>query len=278
VVTLSKDLILESFTNALTAITLILAVTGTTGGEGRLQGRLLPVSPNQLALLLGPPILVSLWRVLHDRGRRFEVPLLVLLTALALFTGSRTGLLGLLLGVFVLVVMAPRVNTGTFLAVVLGFPVLFYVVAFTPVVTHYFTRQGEGRITTLNSRTIAWQSAFSGGKGFWEHWFGGGLAIKTVSVTGSYWDTQVLDSSWVSAYVQAGAVGMTLLALWSLATVWRSATSPLPHRSVVLALAAYVLTRSFLENGLLDAYALNVLILVPALLAEARPITRPPDS
>jgi hypothetical protein len=275
VVTLSKDVVLETLCNTLAGIGLLLALTGTTAGTGRLQGRLLPVSPNQLALLLGPPILMSLWRLLNGRARKFEGTLLVLLVALTLFTGSRTGLLGLLLAVFILVVMAPRVSTRTFLAVVLGCPAAFYVVAFTPVVSHYFIRQGEGRITTLNSRTIAWQSAFSGGKSFWEQWFGGGLAIKTVSVTGTYWDTQVLDSSWVSAYVQAGALGMILLGIWALATLWRSATSPLPQRSMLLALAAYVLVRSFLENGLLDAFALNVMILVPALLVEARPIQDP---
>jgi hypothetical protein len=272
VVTCSTDLVLATFTNALTGIALALAVTGTTGGESRLQGRLLPVSPNQLALLLGPPILLSLWRILQGRRRRFELLLLLVLLAMALATGSRTGLLGLLLGVFILVVLAPTVGTATFVSSTIGAPALFYVLAFTPVASRYFTREGEGKITTLNSRTIAWQSAFSGGKSFWENWFGGGLAIKTVSVTGSYWNTQVLDSSWVSAYVQAGALGMILLGLWALATLWRSATSPLPHRSLLLAMAAYVLVRSFLENGLLDAYALNVLMLVPALLAEARPV------
>jgi hypothetical protein len=275
VVTLAKDVILDTLCNTLTGLALLLALTGTTAGTGRLQGRLLPVSPNQLALLMGPPILMSLWRILQGRARRFEALLLTLLVALTLFTGSRTGLLGLLLSVFILVVMAPRVSTGTFLGVGLGFPAAFYVVAFTPVVSHYFTRQGEGKITTLNSRTIAWESAFSGGKSFWEQWFGGGLAIKTVAVTGTYWDTQVLDSSWVSAYVQAGALGMVLLGIWALATLWRSATSPLPQRSMLLALAAYVLVRSFLENGLLDAFALNVMMLVPALLAEARPIQDP---
>jgi hypothetical protein len=278
VVTCTTDTVLSTFTNALTGIAVLLAVTGTTGGESRLQGRLLPVSPNQLALLLGPPIILSLWRLLQGRARRFEVPLVTVLLLLALATGSRTSLLGLLLAVFILVVMAPTVGTATFLGATVGAPALFYLVAFTPLASHYVNREGQGKITTLNSRTIAWQSAFAGGKSFWENWFGGGLAIKTVAVTGSYWQTQVLDSSWVSAYVQAGVLGMILLGLWALATVWRSATSPLPHRSVLLAMAAYVLVRSFLENGLLDAYALNVLMLVPALLAEARPVHPPGDA
>lgn len=278
VVSFSRDEVLDTLFTALTGIGLVLGVAGlrSFAATGRLSGGLLPVFPNQLALLYGPPILGVVWRIVNGRARRLDVPLLCVLAGFTFLTGSRTGLLGLAVGILIILAMAPRMQVGTFVALLLGVPALFYIVAFTPFVSAYFARQGEGRVTTLNSRTIAWEAAFRGGKTLWQQWFGGGLAVKTVAVTGTYWDTQVVDSSWVSTYIQAGRLGLLLLGLWALVTLWRTATSPAPYRALLLALTVYVIIRSILESGLLDSYVLNVLMLVPAFLAEVRPRTDGP--
>lgn len=267
--------ILVTFLGTLAAIGLLLAVSGAPSylSQGRLGGGILPVNPNQLALMLGPPVIGLLWSIVHGRARPGAKILLLVVLACAVLTGSRTGLIGLLVAGAVVLCTAPTLRLGTVVVALLSVPAGFYLVTLSPWVSSYFSRAGTGKITTLNSRTIAWEAAFTGSRDGWQHWFGGGLAVKTVSVTGTYWDSQVLDSSWVSAFVQGGVIGIVLLGLWTLRVLFRAAVAPRPWRSLLLATGLYVVVRSVLENGLLDAYVLCVMMLLVSILAEASPRT-----
>ena len=79
-------------------------------------------------------------------------------------------------------------------------------------------------------------------------------------MTGTYWDTQVLDSSWVSAYVQGGWVGMTLLGLWVVLTGWGVLRIARPARAFWVALFVYCMLWGITASGLLDSYVLFILM------------------
>lgn len=279
VTSLPAPLLVRSYATAMGVVGLVLAAAGAptlvTGGgpaltAGRLTGGLLGTSPNEMALLFGPPALVLIWRLTQARARVWHVGLLLGLVGLTWLTASRAGLLGLALGALLLALLAPRIKLGTLTTMLISVPALFFLATFTGLFSGYFGRGGTQNLTTLNSRTLAWQAAFDAGHDFFTRWFGGGLSIKTVSVVGTYWDSQVLDSSWVSGFVQAGALGLVILAMWSVTTLWRAARHDTPYRSLWLAMAAYAVLRSLLENGLLDVYVLFVVMLVPALMVDLR--------
>lgn len=239
--------------------------------HGRLTGGLIPVQPNQLAMLFGPPVVWLVWRLVHGTSRPMLVVALFSLLGLTWLTGSRTGLIALLVAVIIVLLSAPRLPVGGFLALLAIVPGLFYVVLFTGTLTQFVNRDGSGNVATLSSRTIAWNAAFSAPADFWQHWFGGGLAVKTVAVSGTYWNTQVLDSSWVSAYVQGGVVGITVMGLFALTAIAAAIRTARPMRALLLALIMYALIRSGLENGLIDSYVLFVAMLIPTLATELRP-------
>jgi hypothetical protein len=184
-------------------------------------------------------------------------------------TGSRTGLAALLLACLLVVALAPRLLPGGFVALLASVPLAFYLVGFTGLFAAYFGRGGSENITTLNSRTIAWGAAFLADTDFWQQWFGGGLSVKVVPVTGA-WESQVLDSTWVSTYVQGGFVGLAVVSVWALTTLWRALAAPVSHRGLWVGLAVYAVLRSVLETGLLDSYALFLVILVPSLVSDLR--------
>lgn len=264
--------VLQTFFGTLAAIGLCLAVTGvrTFLEDGRLSGGFMSVSPNELALLLGLPTLALVWCLLEGYGSVLAVALLVPLGSFTIMTGSRTGLIGIVAGLALLLLLARQLRLGVVVSGLVAIPVGFYLVAFSPWLSNYFERSGEGRITTLNSRTIAWTSAFSSPKDWWEQWFGSGLAVKTVSVSGTYWDTQVLDSSWVSAYVQAGWLGLSILALWAVTVTVSAVKATRPARSLLVAAVVYLLIRSTLGNGLIDAHILFLMMFVTATVAESK--------
>jgi hypothetical protein len=279
VVSYPPAVLVNSLSTAMGALGLVLGASGVpdlvagTGSPitaGRLAPALIPVGPNELALLFSVPILVLVWRMSRGGGRGWHLFFLVLLVGLTLLTGSRTGLLALALGVFLLVVLAPRINFGTLATVLAAIPVLFFVVTYTATVSGYFDRGGNQNLLTLSSRTVAWQSVFSAHRDFYGHWFGGGLAVKTVAVNGPYSTSQVVDSSWVSTYIQTGLLGVVLLTVWVIGTVVKTARAPSPFGRLWLALAVFALVRSFLATGLLDTYVLFVVMLVPALQVDLR--------
>jgi hypothetical protein len=268
--------VLQCAFHSLAAVGVVLALTGVPSvlHGGRLSGGLLPANPNQIALLFGPPAIGCLWRMVNERKRPYDPIWFLALLALTWLTGSRTGLIALIVAITIVLMMAPRVHAIGFVCLTLLAPALFYLTFFSGLLSGYFNRGGSHDVMTLSSRTIAWDAAFSAQHGFWQTWFGGGLAVKTVAVKGQYWNTQVLDSSWVSAYVTAGVIGIALLCLWVLTSLVCAIRTTAPYRSLLLALICYAVTRSITETGLLDSYVLFVVMLLPALASDLKPFAR----
>lgn len=246
---------------------------GSLATRGRLSGGIFPLNPNQIALLLGPPIIWMVWRMLRSSATRLDVIGVVVLSAMTWLTGSRTGLLALLVALVAMLMQARPMPVPAFLSCVAAVPAIGYLVLSTGLVSAYFTRGSATNVTTLSSRTIAWHAAFSAPADFWQHWFGGGIAIKTVAVTGTYWDSQVLDSSWVSGFVQAGWIGLVLLGLWCVTTLVAAFRLPRPWRMLWSAMALYCIVRSTMSSGLVDAHVLFVTMVVCSLAIESMPPT-----
>jgi len=254
---------------ALVLVGLFTALTGASSlAHGRLTGGVLPVSPNQLAMMFGFPLVVLTWGITYGQRFKFDVAMAPVLMALIWLTGSRTGLAAAVLGVGLVIVTARRLPTAVLVGVVAAVPVAVYFLTATGFVAGYFGRGGTSNLSTLSSRTIAWQAAFDAPFEFWASMFGRGLSAKTVGVSGTYWDTQVLDSSWVSAFVQGGIIGMALLALWALLSLTATAGLPAPERSLWLPLTAFALLWSSTASGLVDAYVLFVIMFLAAVCSE----------
>ncbi|HEY0950171.1 O-antigen ligase family protein [Nocardioides sp.] len=244
---------------SLTTAMLLLAGVGTVTGlgslasSGRLYGGVPPLNANELSLLVGVPLVCLAWRCLNREARWWDVAAVPVLLAVVWLTGTRTGLVALLLAFALLVVMTARIPAALVVVGVLCLPVLLFVAFLTPLVSGYATRGDAAATLTLNSRTVAWEAAFHYADSGSAQLLGSGLAVKEIPVSALYRSEQILDSTWVSAVVQVGAVGTAVLALMVVLTLGRALTAAPPLRSLTVAVLALLVVRSALESGLFDA-------------------------
>lgn len=259
------------------ATALFAAVTGVLLGEpGRLAGGLPEMAPNVLAGIAGPP-LVAIAVHLARRGiRLWNSAAFVSMLAIVLATGSRTSLLVVIVGIVIVLMHSRRLPPSTMIAAIASVPVLFALAAFTDAVSQALSRgQSLDELTTLSSRTVAWEAVLATPFGSWDKWIGVGLSAKTVAVQERWRDVQVLDSSWVSIIAQAGIIGTALLIVWVITTFAESL-----HRRDLAVLTTplliILLIRSFTENGLIESSPTFLLFLTISLILE--PATRYPAS
>ncbi|MEB7505235.1 O-antigen ligase family protein [Arthrobacter koreensis] len=264
---------------AMAIVGLISAATGLPGllSGQRLAGVLPPLRPNAIAMLCGVPAIALAHNILRGKGTFVQVSLLGVLLGTVLATESRTALLGLALAAVVIVLglgrMRRAVATGLLVLGTVMLPVLLY----TSALMNMVMRPGSASLLTLNSRTLAWEAVLDTSPRTWERWVGGGLSIKTVTVEGQYWDSQVLDSSWISALAQAGVLGALVLAVWAFSLLSRSLRRA--QDSFLPAMLLFLLLRSFLENGLTEVstsfllfFAISLVVWEPReTAAEAAP-------
>lgn len=275
------EVVLSSLIRAMGAVGIFAALTGLpTLSSGRLSGGLPPLSANGVANLCAVPMIVLIWRVVEGRPRGRWDPLTTAgLLLVIILTGSRTTLATLLLAVLVMVIQMRRLSALFFVGLAALVPASVYLLFGTPFVSGLASRGGAANVTTLSSRTIAWEAAIHMTGTWWQHWFGGGLALKQIPVAGQYWSTQILDSSIISALVQGGLVGLAIGSVWIVTIIIACLRCGRPWRSLWLGLLAFTLPRSILESGLLDATPDFLLLMVVSLVSE--PLARhpfPPDS
>ncbi|MFW3170533.1 hypothetical protein [Geodermatophilus sp. CPCC 206100] len=247
---------------------LVAALTGLPGAAtGRLAGGLPPLSPNELALLAGIVVLVVAWLAVLEQPRWWSAPVVVAALAVVWATGSRTGLLMLLLGLAVVVAHLRRPPVGLVVGGLVLAAVATVAALTTGVLTGFLARDGAGT-STLESRFIAWDAATTWAQSGWQLVFGGGLSVKVIAVRGQWWDEQPLDSSWVSALVQAGVLGLLVAAGWAAWAVRGALRAPRTHRALFLGLLVFLLGRSSVESGLFDATPAFLCLVAVSLLAE----------
>lgn len=250
----------------------VAAVASLTGissflDEGRLAGGIPAIDPNDLALLAGVAVVLLVWRLVQDDVSAPAVVAALFFLGVVWVTGSRTGLLMLVLAVLVMAAHIRRPRVGLVVAgLVLGAAGVVAVTV-TGAITGFAARGGDGA-STLDSRFIAWRASLTWAQSNWQEVFGGGLSVKIIRVQGQFWTTQPLDSSWVSLLVQAGILGVVTAAAWVLWVLRGVRRAPRPHRVFFLGLLVFLLGRSVLESGLFDATPAFLLFLAVSLLAE----------
>lgn len=262
--------------STLTSAMLLLAGVGTVTGigslaTGRLYGGIPPLNANEISLLIGVPLVCIVWRCVNHAATSLEVAAVLPLLGVIWLTGTRTGLAALVLSFLLLAAMAPRVPAWLVCVCALGLPVLLYLVFLTPLVSSYVTRGDAESTMTLNSRTVAWGAAIRYADGGVTQLLGSGLSVKEIPVSAMYRNTQILDSTWVSAIVQAGWVGTATLAVMALLTLARSLALPNPQRSLIFAVLVLLIVRSILESGLFDASAAFIPFLCFSLAIQRPP-------
>jgi hypothetical protein len=252
------------------AIALVAAGTNPgSAGTGRLEGGIPPLNPNEMALLAGIVVLAVVWRIVLGESAWYLWGAAVLFLGIIWLTGSRTALLMLVAAIVVMAAHMRRPSPVLVIGALCAAAAAVVAVAATGAVTAFLERDGAGT-STLASRFIAWTAARSWAETGWQMAFGGGLSVKLIPVRGQWWETQLLDSSWVSALVQAGAVGLVTAGLWSLWVVRGALRVARPYRILFLGLLVFLLGRSVLESGLFDATPAFLLFMFVSLLAEGR--------
>ncbi|WP_298749749.1 O-antigen ligase [uncultured Serinicoccus sp.] len=280
--------LLDDLLASLGAVALVAAFTGLPSlwATGRLGGGLPQMHSNELSLLCALPVIGLLHRVILRRAAPGHVAMLAMLSAAMVATGSRTAVLTVLVAGAVMLLQARRLGRGLVVTLALAIPLGALVAMRTDAVTSFIAREGadEGDIATLNSRSIVWGASVDYADTVWTRWMGSGLAVKQIPVLGQYWDTQNLDSSWVSALVQAGLIGVGLLGVWVALTVLNSFSLAHEPRMLVHGLLAAILLRSVLESGLVDSspafltFFLVSLFAYPATGSRTGPPLRPSTS
>ena len=266
--TFSIGELLPAWFAALATVGLGAALSGLpTVASGRLGGGIPPLDPNEVAMLCGLPCLGLVWLALHGRARPRHVVLLVVLLGIVWLTSSRTALMAVMVGIVVMAVQARRLSRGMLVTAVGAVAGLIFVMFGTDVMSSFFLRGGDQNITTLSSRTIAWDAAFDYSSSDWVRWMGAGLAKKEIPVAGQYWATQVLDSSWISALVHAGRAGALLLLGWMAWALMSTFTDARPQRMILSGVIVYVILRSILESGLIDSSPIYITFMLVSLLA-----------
>ncbi|CCG01729.1 hypothetical protein [Blastococcus saxobsidens] len=250
---------------------LVAAFAAATGIPSLLGGRFFggipPLHPNGLALLAGVVVLWAAWRTVLGEARWRHALLGGGYLAVVWLTGSRTGLLMLALALVVMALHLRRPRVGLVVGGLVAVAVGSVVVVATGAVGGFVERDGVGT-STLESRFIAWSAAQSWAESWWQWVFGGGLSVKYIPVEGQWWDEQLLDSSWVSALVQAGLLGLATAGTWAMWTGLGALRAPRPHRVLCLGLLTFLLGRSLLESGLFDATPEFLLFIAVSLLVE----------
>jgi O-antigen ligase len=263
--------VLTALLTALGAVALVSAATGAAHGltDGRLSGGIPAMASNVLAGLAGPPA-VGLATMIARRGiRAWTSVTFLVLFAIVFATGSRTALVVVIVGVILaLVFNGRRLPLSTAIMTIVALPLAYALLAFTNTATQVLSRgQSIQELSTLSSRTVAWDAVLAVPIDSWAKWIGNGLAAKTVAVQQRWRDVQVLDSSWVSVIAQAGIIGTILLVIWIVVTSVESLRRS-PLRAIAVPLLVMLLIRSFTESGLIDSSPTFLVFLALSLILE----------
>lgn len=250
-----REVLFSHLISAMLLVASISTITGlvSSGVRDRLFGGVPPLHPNEIAVLFAVSLIGLVWLALQDLMRGHHLLLLLLAVGAIWLTGSRTGLAAAIVAMAFMLLMARRLNRVVAVVVAATIPAGFYFIFSSEVLDGYFMRGGSEQLTTLSSRTIAWSAARSFPETFWAQWTGTGLSQKLIPVSDQWWDEQILDSTWVSALVQAGQLGFLVLLLWLAVVAIASLRSQRAARIFLVGALTLLVIRSVLESGLFDS-------------------------
>ncbi|MGO1384597.1 MAG: O-antigen ligase family protein [Arachnia sp.] len=256
---------MRSLIHVFAAIAFLGTITGLVSFDGRLRGVIPPLNPNTLAFISA---VIGIWllaKVMAGQNRYWELFATVGCLIIVLLTGSRSALAAMGVAAFLMSSRITALRNSTLIAMAVGLPAVTYLSIGTDLLSSIVLRGGTEQVTTLSNRTIAWRAAFTMERDGWQTWFGQGLAQKKIPVPGQWWDTQLLDSSWISAFVQGGIFGSTLAILLSAFAVLFATFSRRRTGATWMGLAIFTTLSGILESGLFDGSLLFMVLLVTAL-------------
>lgn len=236
-----------------TVISIVSAISGLPYYSTRLTGMIPPLNPNALAFMA---TVVSIWIIAKALSGRESIPewgCLNIMLVIIVLTGSRTGIITFLLAIAVMLVRITGFHKRTLIAAAMVIPIIMIISFTTGIFWSIFHRGGDQQVATLSNRTIAWNAAVRLERDIWQTWFGQGLVQKKIPVPGQFWSIQFLDSTWLSALVQAGILGLIIVSLVSALTLFKAVLAPRAVGSLWAGLAVYMVFRATLESGLFDS-------------------------
>ncbi|HEY9291416.1 MAG TPA: hypothetical protein VIP98_09080 [Microlunatus sp.] len=266
----SWQAVLGSLASAMLLLAGFGIVTGlpSLAATGRLYGGIPPLNANEICLLVSIPAVLLFWRCVHSHASPLTYVSLAGLVGLVWLTGARAGLSALIIAFMLLIMLSRRLANPMAVLIAAAVPVVLWITFFTPWVSQFASRGDPSNITTLNSRTVAWRAAINYADTVTEHLFGGGLALKQVPVSAMYRTSQILDSTWMSALLQAGLVGTAILVLFVLTTAVRALMLPRPQSHLIFAIVIQLTLVSVLESGLFDSTSAFLTFFTMALCAH----------
>lgn len=262
----AAEQVIGSLVGVMGTLVVAASVSGLpSAASGRLAGTLPPMNPNELGFMASVCFLWLYAKLLRASESRLDLGLAAGAVVVVLLTGSRSSLAALCVAVVVMTLRATAMTPRSIGAAALMAPLVGYVALGTDVLSSVFLRGGERGITTLSNRTVAWDAALTSDRDPWDTWFGAGLATKKIAVPGQWWNVQLLDSSYISAIVQGGLIGASIVALILATTLVRSAMAARPSGALWLGLTVYLAGRAVLESGLFDSTSAFMVLMVTML-------------
>lgn len=248
-------IVIGTLSRVFAAAAIFISATGSMYSAdypGRLVGGIPPITPNEIALLAAVPLIYFVWRMVNVGTSYARILVAIALGVILLLTQSRTTI-ALTVAIVLFLTLHGTRNVRLRLGItILAVVSLVFILAFTDVIQSFGSRGGKSSVESAGARTIAWNAVLQMNADPLQKLFGQGLSYKFVTVEGQYWNTQVMDSSWFSAFVQAGLIGLVLaLALVGYA-VMQALRNTRPAKNLWLALLGLVGVRSIFESGLLD--------------------------
>jgi len=260
--------LIDLFARLLTVATILATASGGLSATGRLTGALPPLHPNEIAFLAAIPMVYFIWRTANLDFNALRLAGIIALGIIIVLADSRTTFGAVFVAIALVVIRGSR-NAVVKVAIVATMTVaLVFLFSFTDVFKSLSDRGGTSPVDTLGSRTIAWDAVLHSAPGTAQMLFGKGLATKKVGVEGQWWTSQILDSSWISAYVQAGLVGLALAALLLLYAIVQAIRNMRPSADLWIGLLILVMIRSVFESGLLDTSTSFIVLMLAALGAS----------
>jgi acyl-CoA synthetase (AMP-forming)/AMP-acid ligase II len=267
--------VIRMLARVLAALAIWVAVTGTLSAEdlpNRLSGNFPPLYPNEIAFLAAVPLVYFAWRTVNVDTSFLRLLALMPLGVIIFLTESRTTAALTAALVSTLIICGTRHERFRLIMITGVVICLLFALTFTNAIQHFGSRGGTSEIESFGDRMIAWTSVLDTPRSLMQTLFGQGIATKFVPIEGHYWHKQVLDSSWFSAFVQAGVIGVVIALALVIYAANQALRNTRPAKDLWLALVVLVGVRSIFESGLLDTSTSFIVFMVVAMSAttEAR--------
>jgi acyl-CoA synthetase (AMP-forming)/AMP-acid ligase II len=240
----------------LAAVAMWLGASGGMDSDvypARLIGHYPPTTPNEIAFLAAVPIIYFVWRTVNVDTSFLRLVAVIPLGVIIMLSQSRTTGAIVAAVILSLIIRGTRHGRLRLTMITLAVIYLLFSLTFTDAIQHFGTRGGTSSIESAGSRMIAWHAVLNTDRSPMQTMFGQGIAGKVIPVTGQFWSSQLMDSSWFSAFLQAGLIGFALLIVILIYAGTQAFRNARPAKDLWVALLVFVVIRSVFESGLLDA-------------------------